>query len=113
MEKRWWLLSAEQARKLDLAAGGIEKVLATYHEVHALQPIIDNDRELIRPAAVSIANEHIAALFEGALLLRPKPEIVEALDRRIQPDAHPAAWPFAQILVAACSRIASGADLHA
>jgi hypothetical protein len=63
MEECRWMLAAEQAGELNLPAGRIEEILAAYDEVHLLQPVIDDDGELIGPVAVSIANEQIAALF--------------------------------------------------
>ena len=86
MKKCRRTLAAEQTGKLDLAAGRIEQILAAYDEIHVLQPVVDDDGELIRPVAVPIADEQIAALFGGPLLLRPEPKIVEPLDRGIQPD---------------------------
>ena len=87
MKKGRRTLAAEQTAELDLAAGGIEQILTAYDEVHVLQPVVDDDGKLIRPVAVAIADEEIAALFRGALLLAPKPTIVELLDRGLQP--HP------------------------
>src|SRR5581483_11512168 len=47
--------------------------------------------ELIRPVALAIAHQGVAALFVGALLLRSVPQVHEPLDRRRQP--HPQATP--------------------
>ena len=80
MKKCRRMLAAEQTGKLDLAAGRVEQILTAYDEVYALQPVIDDDRKLIRPVAVSIASEHITALLERPLLLRPEPNILEPLD---------------------------------
>ena len=57
------MLAADQPGELNLAAGRIEQILAANDEVHVLQPVVDDDRELIRPVAMSIADEQIAALF--------------------------------------------------
>ena len=62
MEKRGRMLAAEQARELNLAARRIEQIFAADDEVDALQPVVDDRRELIRPVGVSIADEQIAAL---------------------------------------------------
>ena len=80
MKKCRRLLTAKQAGELNLAAGRIEQIVTAYDEVDALQPVIDDDRKLIRPVAMPIADEQITALFEGLLLLRPEPKVVEPLD---------------------------------
>ena len=63
MKKCRWTLAADQPGELNLAAGRIEQILAANDEVHVLQPVIDDDGELIRPVAMPIADEQIAALF--------------------------------------------------
>jgi hypothetical protein len=89
MKKRRWMPAPEQSCELNLPAGRVEQILAAYDEVHVLQPVIDDDGELIGPVAVSIADQQIAALFGGLLLLPPKPEIVEPFDRRLQSQPDP------------------------
>ena len=54
-----------------------------------LHVVVHRRCELIRPVAVAIAREQVAALRRRALLLRAKAQIDEALDRRHEP--HPQA----------------------
>ena len=63
MKKRRRLSPAEQAGELNLTAGRIEQVLTANDEIHALQPVIDDDGKLIRPVAVPIADEQISTLL--------------------------------------------------
>ena len=56
---------------------------------HALDVVVDRRGELIRPVAVAIAHQQIAALLRRPLLLRAVPEIDEALDGRLEPHPQP------------------------
>ena len=56
-------LAADETSELYLPSSRIEQILAAYDEIHVLQPIVDNDGELIRPVAMPIAREQIAALL--------------------------------------------------
>ena len=113
MKKCRWTLAADQPGDLNLAAGRIEQILSSNDEVHVLQPVIDDDRELIGPVAVSIADEQIAALFGGLLLLPPKPEIVEQFERRLKSQTDTKVRRLPQPFVAAGSWIAARPDLRA
>lgn len=68
---------AEQARELNLAAGGSEEVLAPHDQVDALVEVVDHHRELVGPVAVAIADQEIASLVGGHLLDRPQAKIAE------------------------------------
>ena len=106
MEKRRRLVAAEQPRQLNLPARGGEEIDAADHQRHALDVVVDRRRELIRPVAVAIAGQQIAALLGGALLLWTETEIDEALHRWLEPNAQPAARALGEPAVAAGARIA-------
>ena len=57
------MLAAEQPRELDLAARGRQQIVAANDERDALHEIVHRRRELIRPVAVAVAHEQIAALL--------------------------------------------------
>src|SRR5262249_30580566 len=76
----------------------------------ALHQVVDRRGELIRPVALAIADEQVAALIGWALLLRTVPQIVEALDAWLQPHADPAAGRVGQAAIAAG---AGGTNLRA
>ena len=109
MQECRWIGPAEKPCQLDLAAGRVEQVLAANHNRHPLQPVIDGDRKLIRPASMSIANEEVAALFGRPLLLRSEPEISEALCRRVEPHAKPQRGPFSKMFVRTSTGVSMGA----
>ena len=75
MEELRRLGSAEKPCQLDLAAGRVEQILAANHNRHALQPVVDDDRKLIGPVSMAIADEEVAALFGRSLLLRAETKI--------------------------------------
>ena len=87
MQKERRLAPAEQPRELQLTAGGREEIVAANDVRHALDVVVDRHGELIRPVAVAIADQEIAALLGRALFLRSVPEVDEALDGRLE--AHP------------------------
>ena len=62
MQETWHDLSPEHPRQLDLTSRGLEQIFTAYHEVDALQPVVDDDRELIGPVAGTVAHEKVAAL---------------------------------------------------
>ena len=113
MEKHRRLGAPEEPSELNLPACGIQQILAAHHHVHALQPIVDDDRKLIRPAAVPIADEDIAALFVRALLLETQPEIMKTLDGTLRANANAEAGRFRQLLIAARSEIRPRSDIGA
>ena len=80
MQKSRRVGSSEQPRELDLPSRRVEQIFASHDEIDALVPVVDRRGELIGPVAFAIAREQIAALLGGTLLLRPEPEIHEALD---------------------------------
>ena len=65
MEKRRRFMTSEQAGELDLASGRFQQIVAPDHEGDTLPPVVDDRGELIRPVALPIADQQIAALFEG------------------------------------------------
>src|SRR4029079_18638742 len=87
MQKRWRLAAAEQTGELNLPAGGRKKVDAANHQRHALHVVVDGGRELVRPVALAVARKEIAALVRGPLLLGTEPQIDEALNRGLEPNA--------------------------
>jgi len=87
MQKARRLAAAEQPCELQLAPGGREQVVAANDVRHALDVVVDRHGELIRPVAVAIADQEIAALLGRALFLRAVPKIDEALHGRFE--AHP------------------------
>jgi hypothetical protein len=85
MEERRRLLTPKESRDPDLSAGGREKVDTANDVIHTLLPVINRNGELIRPVAVTIAQQHVAALLFRILALASKPPIVELLNARIDP----------------------------
>ena len=69
-----------EPREPELPPGGVQQIDAADHVGHTLEVIVHRHRKLIRPVAMSIAQQHIAALFRWALLLRAETEIVESFD---------------------------------
>src|SRR6266508_593145 len=105
MQELGRLHSPEQARQLHLAAGRRQQIVATNHERHALDVVVDSRSELIGPIPVAIAREQIAALLGRPLLLKSMTEIDEALRRRIEAHAETDIRPFSETAVAARARI--------
>ena len=60
--------AAEKTRHLDLTARRRQQILATDHEVDPLIMIVNDHRELVRPATIPVSQQHITALFCGGLL---------------------------------------------
>ncbi len=73
---RHW--QAEQPRKLDLARGGVEQVVAAHHLVHALVGVIDHHRELVGGRVVA-APEHEVVHHAGHVAVQPVLEFDSAL----------------------------------
>ena len=73
------LRAADESRQAELASGGVEDVLAADDEVDALFVVVHDDGELIRPVAVTVADEHVAALRVGVLRLRTEAKVGEVL----------------------------------
>src|SRR5437899_864439 len=105
MEKLRRRTAAEQTRQLKLAAGGPEEIVAANDERHTLDVIVHRRRELIRPVAVAIACQQVAALLERPLLLRSMPPVDEMLERRLQPNPQASSVAFRQPAIAARARI--------
>src|SRR5688572_11724479 len=105
MEKLRRFLAAEKPRELNLAAGGRQEVVAANHQRHALDSVVHGDRELIGPVAIAVADEQIAALLGGPLLQRSMTEIVEELDRWLEPDTKAETALLLQVLQGAGARI--------
>src|SRR6266496_1384901 len=79
--------AAQEACELNLPAGRFQEVVAANHVGHALNVVVHGDRELIRPVPLAIADQQIAALLRGPLLLRSVPEVDEALHRWLESHA--------------------------
>jgi len=101
VQERRRLLATEQSRNSDLAAGRREQVDSSDHVIDVLPPVIDRDGELIRPVAVPIAQEHVAALLLRILLLETEPFVYERLDTRIDPETPAVAVDQGKLLVPA------------
>src|SRR5258706_5970114 len=95
----------EQPGELDLPAGGGQEIVAAHDERDALSVVVDRRRELIRPVAVAVPREQIAALLGRALLLQPVPQIDEPLHGRLEPDADADARRLGQPAIATGARI--------
>ena len=106
MKKSGRLGSPEQPCKENLPSSGVEQIFAANDEVHALRPVVDGDRELIRPVPVAIPNEYVAALCERLLGLRTQPQIVESHDAVVEPDSQSQSGLLPQMSIAARPRIA-------
>ena len=100
-------LAAEQTRELDLPAGRGQQVDAANDQVDALPRVVHGDRELIRPVAEPVANQHVAALLCRRLLLPAEQRILERLDTGRQAHAPADTVRERQVAIAACARILS------
>src|SRR5689334_23167036 len=98
-------VATEQARDADLPARGRQQVDAPNHEINTLPPIVDCDGELIGPVAVTIAQQYVAALRRGFLLLNAEPDVVERFDARLHPQPPPISVGERQVPLAAVTRV--------
>src|SRR6266540_111760 len=105
MQKLGRLRAAEETREQDLPAGRRQQIVATDDERHALHVVVHRRAELIRPVAVAIAHEEIAALLRRPLLLRSVTQIDEPLDGRIEAHAQAESGGIGEPTVAAGARI--------
>ena len=87
---------AQHPCEADLPSGRREEILAANDEVDTLPVIIDRHCELVRPEAISIAQQQIAALRGRCLLARPQTRIDEPLDAGPHFHPHSAARPGGQ-----------------
>ena len=71
MKERRRIRTAQEPRELNLPACGVQQIDATHDVSHTLQPVVDDNGKLIRPVAEPVAEQKVAALFGGRLLLRP------------------------------------------
>lgn len=110
MEKRGRPVASQKTAELDLSTCRIEQIFAADHVRDTLQPVVYDDRKLIRPVAVAIAEQEIAALLRGTLLLRAEPAIVKSFDGRLEPHANATAGGLRQMLVATRPWISRRAD---
>ena len=94
-------LAAEKTRELDLPAGRRQQIHAANDQVDALAPVVHGDRELIRPVAEPVANQHVAALLRRRLFLPAEQRIFEHLDTRRQAHAPAEAVGQRQVAIAA------------
>ena len=106
MEKCRRFRPSEQPREQNLAACGVEQVLAAHDEVDVLNPVVHGDGELVGPVAFAIAHRHVTALLVRMLCLRAEPQIVEANNALVEPYAKSEAGRFAQVFLAAGTGIA-------
>jgi hypothetical protein len=101
VKERRRLGTSEETRQLNLAAGRFQEIVAADDQVHALDPVIDDRCEVIRPVAGAIPHQQIAALIQRLLRLRTMAPIVEPLQGRLQPDSEAQAGRLRQALVGA------------
>ena len=80
-----------------------KQVVAADHEIDSLRRVIDGDGELIRPVALAIAQQQVAALSRGILRLRA----VRASVKRSRPGIQ--TGPPAENLVERQGRVPAGA----
>ena len=80
MKERRRVLASEQSSEGNLPPGRWQEILAADDEVDLLSEVIDNDAELIRPVAVAIADQHVAALLLWILQLRSEAFVDEPFD---------------------------------
>lgn len=106
-----WMVGAGIARKVDFGEGRSRYEPSYRHPRH--YQVVDGRRELIAPVAVAIANDEVAALFVGFLLLRSASKIDEAFDRRLEADAQGDALAFHDSATAAGAWITAGRYLAA
>src|SRR5438105_1751265 len=97
--------SAEKARELDLAPRRLKEIVAANDERHALCEIIHGGGELIRPLAVAIAGQQVAALLPRLLLERAVAQVDEPFDGRLEPHAQRAPGLIGQSARRAGARI--------
>ena len=89
MEESRWLGAAEQACEANLTSGRRQKIFTSDDEIDLLFPVVHGHAQLIRPVAMSIADQEVATLLGRILRLRTQALIDEALDPRIHPHAPP------------------------
>ena len=58
--RRFW--AAQEPRQLYLPTCGVQKIDSAYDVSHLLQPVVDDNGELVRPVAASVPKEKVAAL---------------------------------------------------
>jgi hypothetical protein len=75
-----------------------------------LQPVIHDNGKLIRPVAMAITDEEVAALFGRTLLLRAQTKVREMLCRWVESHAETQPKPFSQLFVRTSPRISVGTD---
>jgi len=78
-----------------------------------LAHVVDGDRELIRPVAIPILQEQIAALQRGSLFNAPKQQIVEHLRSLVQDDTNAAPGDRIEPALATTAGIPFTADVLA
>src|SRR5262245_54263481 len=107
MEELRRLGASEQAGELNLPARRRQQIVAADDERHPLDVVVDGRGELVRPVALAILHQQIAALLRRSLFLRSVPEIDESLDGRLEADANADARPFGEAAIAARTGIAT------
>ncbi len=89
MEERRRLGAAEQACEANLTSGRRQKIFTSDDEIDLLFPVVHGHAQLIRPVAMSIADQEVATLLGRILRLRTQALIDEVLDPWIHPHAPP------------------------
>ena len=81
------LRATKHPAQTDLAPCRIEQIRAPDNQIHVLFEIIDGHRELVRPVAIAIAQQQVAALVQRCLFKDAEQQIGEPLAARLELDA--------------------------
>src|SRR5256886_13423840 len=100
--------ASKKPRELNLASGRRQQIISAHDERDALLEIVGGRRELIRPVALAIADEQIAALLVRPLLLKAMAQIDEAFDRRLELHADADAGSLNDATIATRARVRWG-----
>src|SRR5690349_3533828 len=82
---------AEHSGELDLPAGRRQQIETADDEIHVVAHVVDGDRELVRPVAVAVLEEEIAALVGWRLHDLAEGLVHETLRLLVQFDANTSA----------------------
>ena len=70
-------LEAKQPREVGLSRGGFQKIAPAHHLIHAHEPIVDHDGQLVGEHAVAALHEEVAAFVGEHFFLRAVGEVAE------------------------------------
>src|SRR5260221_837057 len=97
---------SQQSLQMDLPRGVVQKVGAPYHVRHALDCIVDHDRQHVREQLIAASDQHIADGGRYILAERSLNAIRELNGGFIDADSRRAGCARLQWTVAAMARIA-------